>query len=132
MKEKVHPARYLFIIPNEKIREEAFELATEAFKESNIKSKISVSKMNQTLMVRNDDIVIEIIPCFNESMRGRKVGSIVIEYHYLEYVKDTIPYILSAIDNALNVREVYKNKISGLITTDDILKTLEEILKIEL
>ena len=129
MKEKVHPARYLFIIPNEKIREEAFNLVKQSFIK-NGEGKINISRC-QTLMAKNDSIVIEIIPCFNESMRGRKVGSIVIEYHYLEYVKDTIPYILSAIDNTLNVREVYKNKISGLITTDDILKTLEEILKIE-
>ena len=131
MDKNIHPSRYLFIIPNEDVREKAFDLVKQSFIE-NGEGEINISKKRQTLMAKNDSIVIEIIPCFNESMRGRKVGSIVIEYHYLEYVKDTIPYILSAIDNTLNVRESYKNKISGLITTDDIFNTLEEILKIEL
>ena len=130
MDKNIHPSRYLFIIPNEKVREEAFNLVKQSFIE-NGEGKINISKMRQTLMARNNDIVIEIIPCLNEAIRGRKIGGVVISYSYLEYAKETIPYIIPHMLNVLNVRENYKNKISGLITTDDILKTLEEILKIE-
>lgn len=125
MKEKVHPARYLFIIQNKKIREEAFNLVIETFKKRN-EGEIRVSNICQELIAKNDGIVIEIIPYLDEATRKR-TGSVVISNSYLEYAKDIIPHIFPLI----NVKEVHKNKISGLIATDDILKTLEEILEIE-
>ena len=132
MQEKIYPSKYLFVIADEEERINAISFIQKFLEENNFQYTVKTRKANSHFILSDSGMSMEIIQNINESVRGRKEAGIVINYSHFQLIAKNNSLIYDMILNTLCVDYLYKNKVSGLIFTEDLMMTLEKILNMEL